>query len=524
MDHFPSDSPRPQQVRALEYIERARASGYKDVVIEAPTGVGKSLVAVAAASWGRSISAPDGVAPGGYVLVHQKALQDQIEADAAKFGADVGARVMKGAVEYPCPMAGKCSAGARRKCDCRRMGSCPYKMAKALFVAGSVGITNYAYFLEERRFVGEVKNRAVLCLDEVHNLLNVVTTHVGLNINATVLKEYAPVIDPEDLGASRTLVEFAKWVGGTYVPAVMDQVAILSGEIGDDQALRRAADVERHGLRARAFSERINKHGPEGWVFWREEEESAAFGIHARPLTGAGWFDQLFPSVSIRVHLSAYPGTKGTYCRDLGLEPDKVAWLKMGSPFPAANRSVYLYSVGSMSRDKQSGTLPGVLRTLERLVDRHDERGIIHTHTYALANAIVDHLQSTPHAPRVVFPRHADERAAAIERHAREEGSVLVSPSLGEGYDFPGDRSRWQILIKAPFPSLSSRWVEERLERDRIWYSQEAFKAFLQCCGRSVRGIDDYASTYCLDSDFERLLEDNRQFAPKWFLESILRT
>ena len=44
---FPFDSIRPNQKRALDDIDQALKSGYKFIFLEAPTGFGKSAVAVA---------------------------------------------------------------------------------------------------------------------------------------------------------------------------------------------------------------------------------------------------------------------------------------------------------------------------------------------------------------------------------------------------------------------------------------------------------------------------------------------
>ena len=43
---FPFDNIRPNQKRALDDIDQALKSGYKFIFLEAPTGFGKSAVAV----------------------------------------------------------------------------------------------------------------------------------------------------------------------------------------------------------------------------------------------------------------------------------------------------------------------------------------------------------------------------------------------------------------------------------------------------------------------------------------------
>ena len=49
IENFPFPTPRPVQVDILKEIESAFASGYRDIILECPTGSGKSGIAIAAA-------------------------------------------------------------------------------------------------------------------------------------------------------------------------------------------------------------------------------------------------------------------------------------------------------------------------------------------------------------------------------------------------------------------------------------------------------------------------------------------
>lgn len=85
LDHFPLDlEPRDKQVKILEFIDRAIDRGYRDIVISAPTGCGKTGIGMAMCFWGRHHAHGD-VQAGGYYLVTQKILQDQIERDFRRF-------------------------------------------------------------------------------------------------------------------------------------------------------------------------------------------------------------------------------------------------------------------------------------------------------------------------------------------------------------------------------------------------------------------------------------------------------
>ena len=69
INNFPFPTPRPQQVDILKHIESAFASNYSTIVLEAPTGSGKSGIGITAAmTLGSS-----------YTLVSTKELQSQYQ-------------------------------------------------------------------------------------------------------------------------------------------------------------------------------------------------------------------------------------------------------------------------------------------------------------------------------------------------------------------------------------------------------------------------------------------------------------
>lgn len=71
LKNFPFSTPRPKQVDILKDIESAFNSGYTKIVLESPTGSGKSAIAMSVAmSLGPS-----------YTLVSTKELQSQYAKD-----------------------------------------------------------------------------------------------------------------------------------------------------------------------------------------------------------------------------------------------------------------------------------------------------------------------------------------------------------------------------------------------------------------------------------------------------------
>jgi len=177
-------------------------------------------------------------------------------------------------------------------------------------------------------------------------------------------------------------------------------------------------------------------------------------------------------------------------------------------------------TVGSMSRTYLDKTLPLMLKMCETIMEAHPhEKGIIHCHSYALGQKIYDYFRSNK---RVLFSTKASERNASFNLHRVSPApTVMLSPSIAEGFSFDDDLARFQIIAKVPYPYLGDRQVKARMEIDRDWYTLQTVMTVLQACGRIVRSDTDHGSTYILDHDFIRLFEENGKFFPKWFRDAF---
>jgi Rad3-related DNA helicase len=97
----------------------------------------------------------------------------------------------------------------------------------------------------------------------------------------------------------------------------------------------------------------------------------------------------------------------------------------------------------------------------------------------------------------------------AFKEYKGELPAVLVSPSMFEGIDLPGDLSRFQILVKAPFPSLGDKRMKFILDHHPDLYNVITIMKMVQGAGRSVRSMEDHAVTYCLDLNGQRVFNSN---------------
>ena len=94
-----------------------------------------------------------------------------------------------------------------------------------------------------------------------------------------------------------------------------------------------------------------------------------------------------------------------------------------------------------------------------------------------------------------------------------------MSPSLHTGLNLKDERSRFQILIKIPYPNKGDRWISAKMRIDPDWYNWQTKLRLLQAYGRSVRSKDDWANTYVLDFYFVDFV--NKNVLPDWFTMAI---
>ena len=143
--------------------------------------------------------------------------------------------------------------------------------------------------------------------------------------------------------------------------------------------------------------------------------------------------------------------------------------------------------------------------------------------SYELGLQIFNALRQTEHGPRLLFPQSSDDRDPFFQRHKLSpEPTVIISPSMTEGFDFAEDLARWQIIAKVPFPYLGDRQVAAKKEISAEWYDLQAVMAIIQACGRIVRSDSDVGQTYILDSDFLGLFERCENMFPKWWKDATV--
>ena len=534
LQHFPFAEPREQQISAInDGIDSLLKQDKRFFVLEAGTGVGKSAIGLTLASVICSrLSKDEDYNPGSYALTTQKILQQQYIND---FGSSPHyMRDLKSSANYTCSHNGNNSCGESQRAlkvadknskffrDC--MNNCVYKKAKESFISGKHGITNFSYFMAETSYAGKLKPRDVLIIDEAHN----VESELSKFIEVSVSDAFVTKILKKRIPAIRTQKQAYKWIKEEYLPELKAYFVGLERRIGKliggkqrleqfEKLARQVDIVDKHICKIERF---MKVYSDDNWVF----NEVPAYGssskkLEFKPIDISPFSEELLFKFGRKVVLMSATILDGdAFCESLGIKKSDTQFVSIPSPFPVENRPVYYFPVGKMSAKSINETLPKLTEAVKSILDQHkNEKGIIHCHTFKIAN----HLKNTIRSKRLLI-HDSSNRDQILRKHISEKGNtVLLSPSMTEGVDLKDDASRFQVICKVPYPYLGDKLVKKRMYKWKWWYPLQTTKKIVQSVGRSIRNEDDFAVTYILDQDWDRFYSSNSSLFPKTFKEAL---
>ena len=549
---FPFSSYRPYQREIL--TEAAETlfgpdDEYDNLVIYAPTGIGKSPINVALARLAEST----------FYTTPQRKLRHQLATD------DVlreHYRVLKAREDYDCEPAShpgwsiSCAAcpiyhDEKRACRNYTPG-CRYWDRKEIAMDSPVATLTFSYLITDGYLDTEVEtanglqqvsfdDRELLIVDECHQLENqAASLFAGFSI--------APGSSDVFNDVYGNLAE--------RIPAITDCVTdVVAAEIRElGQRAARAVDdlgdqlahleqVTRDGTTSRE-RERLSRLVSRcdrlalqcEWCLtelaqdrtWTVDVDARSGRVQFSPVLVDRFLERfLWDRADKRVLSTAtmpFADDPAQWFENIGLDPERTRVIERPMPFPPENRLVNLArSIGRMSRGRDEEHWPTIVKTIEYLAARHaDGKGLIHTASYARAEKLHEDL---PDGLSILHEQDGGlhDDAWYINRWQTGDADVLLSPALTDGVDLPDETCRWQALVKVPFPNPTDARVDARLEEPDgdQWYYETTAQSIIQAVGRGVRHVEDYCTFYVLDESY---LDVRRRVAfPEWFLDAEAR-
>ncbi len=200
-----------------------------------------------------------------------------------------------------------------------------------------------------------------------------------------------------------------------------------------------------------------------------------------------------------------------------GFDHKLTDYYEVDSTFPVSNRPLYFYRAGKMTYDQRESTFQNQVPIIQKILKKYkDSRGVIHTTNYEIAKWVDEAINDK----RLIF-HDSENRENQLNLMKKRTNGIIVSPSMVSGISLDDELSRFQIILKVPYPNISSNKVKSRQRTNKKWYTWRTIVDIIQAYGRSTRSDTDWSHTYILDNSFGDLLRMNRDMFPKYFIEAI---
>lgn len=512
LSKFPLPTPRKLQVEVMDRIESAFSEGIRYVIVEAPVGSGKSAMAIAAALYyGDS-----------HILTPRKNLQDQYYED---FHEHIN--LMKGRSSYPCVYKdasqyskikaaikkgdtpspsitgisvaeGACSNGDTKLYEaCNSRHTCPYVIALDTAIGNPHVVHNVHSFIFQAFMHSKFDKRGISIVDEAHNLEDIcrefITKDITIPGKAGVdyeLPVYETVGEYEEFLLQDKFIPRRVDARDLYKQAV--ETLMLSGL--KDFVVDFALDD--------FFNRTTIKFVPKS-IYGVPESLIFSFGERVLLMSGTIYDREAF-------------------CRTLGIPVEQSCYIQVPSTFHPSRRPVIMKSeyMVDTSHARWNENLPELIRIIKLVMSRFPNvKGLIHTPSYYANSQILKELSNEP---RLTTHQQHDFRQRLEEFYETKEPKIFMSPICQEGVDFKGDRARFQMILRVPYPSIGDRFIKSMMQDNFSWYNRRALIVFGQQIGRINRSDEDHGVTILVDSRFPKFVSSNKKRLPKWLLDAFV--
>jgi Rad3-related DNA helicase len=489
---------RPQQEHAIEAMKGATK---RVTALSAPTGFGKSPAYVAHALLSGLPTC---------IITNSRGLQTQLMNDYASIGmVDI-----RGKSNYQCGMRDDytCQEGGAARCPFKGSMTCPASQAEARATGARLVVTNYDKWIScSRQTDNWMAHFSQIILDEGHDAPDALAKHMSF------------VITPEDVEKvlqmrwPMSTENIGSWKGWATVAREVAEEKIIEWRYKLENELSPKVSWIKAAEHVKKLWKRlcvISTCRPSNWVV-----DEVQNGFQFDPIRPGQYAEGiLLLQVPRVVIVSATLRPKTLWM--LGLGTSQYDFREFDSDFDR-NRCP-IYYVPTMRIDVKAKDLSALWVKLDQIMSRRsDRKGIIHTISYARRDDILAHSR---YRKMMMVNPQGELASDSVERFkAADPGTVLVSPSVSTGYDFPGRDCEWQFMCKIPFGDGRAKIHKARQEADPEYGAYSAMQTMVQAFGRGMRSREDQCENFICDSHLDWFIPRYRHLAPKSFHQHFRR-
>ncbi len=548
LEQFPKDfAPRQIQKEILNEVEKKVKSGYKKIILCAPTGVGKSHIGATLAKYFDS----------SFVVTASKHLQDQYTRDFPFL------LPVKGKQNFECLklMESEKVPNPRRAirwgltCDkgqCKEMVTkngkelienckfkpeissiekgdydsdcCAYYLQKYLALVSKHSLWNYYSYFQimkyNKKAFRKFLDRKISIFDEAHKIEDQIIQFVGIDIAKGRIQECELDVIHYDLGNIDSMIKLLDNMADFYARKIEKTKAISKNPDYDLLFSLEDKYMRVSNARVDIVSDKEN--------FVINDPERDTYGdfkkISVKPIDISKFVNSFFES-EYQLFMSATID-KQSFCENTGMNPEEVAFVDTPkSPFTIENRKINFLNVKRLSYGATPKDEIEVIKKIDEILNKHSqERGIIFTSSKSRCYQIAKNLsEQNQRRIRICHSINSDGKTQnqVIQEHKADKRGVLLSSSLWEGVDLKDDLSRFQIVAKVPYPNYKEKRTSAKMNKFPSWYTSQTLMKLLQGFGRSVRSEEDWAITYVLDTAANNVFFKARPMIPKSYYDVL---
>ena len=541
--HFPKGyHPSSSQQYAIPNIVDS-LSKYKFIIVQGPTGCGKSFIAKTIANGFRKPTPRltklvknytafettwengklvyeyadefEGKRYGTSILTTTKALQDQYTRDFKDI------KPLKGKGSYICNLDDRspadqapCIFSNKLKKECWDCNRCDYYEARNDSISAKISIENYSSFFYKP---DHLKHRQLIVCDEASELENIIVSRFSCNIEIGRLNKYGFNL-PHLADRNRFYNSLCKL-----------QVKLEDRFVEILRMFDKHADTVGDNIK-KEYKFISDLKGDLSLVIdtWSQSEY-----IINKAYIRSKQYVQLIPKKvdTLAHHIFKYADNiilmSATFVdyrlvmRNLGIQENEYKYIDLPTSFDS-RKSPILFGNFHLNKKNLEYNFPKIVKCVEEILEEHkNEKGLIHTQSNVITKMLKDKINNDRILYRI--KGNKDNIDILTEHQETDRPTVLASPSMSFGVDLKGDDARFCIILKCPWPDLSDVRIKEMSKNNNKWYTSKMFTTFIQQCGRCTRDENDASVTYVLDAaSIRKLIPAYRNLLPMYFTDRFV--